>query len=160
MTESQRDLLTRAASSDDGAAADLFAQSTIRSLIKRGYLISLPKGDGPSRLLVTDAGRAAMAPETQDDPIQSKEPEVREPPNDEAKTEALAKALSGKIGLLVALLQRPAGANISEMMDATGWQAHSVRGAMSGGIKKKLGLFITSQKADGLRTWRIEEAGR
>jgi hypothetical protein len=42
------------------------------------------------------------------------------------------------------------------MMAATGWQAHSVRGAISGSIKKALGLAVVSEKIDGARTYRIE----
>jgi len=40
-------------------------------------------------------------------------------------------------------------------MAATGWQAHSVRSAMSGALKKKLGLVIESEKAAGGRVYRI-----
>ena len=42
-------------------------------------------------------------------------------------------------------------------MAATGWQPHSVRGAMSGALKKKLGLSILSHKTDAGRTYRISE---
>jgi hypothetical protein len=41
------------------------------------------------------------------------------------------------------------------MTTATGWQAHSVRGVMSGVIKKKLGLDIVSEKLNGGRIYRI-----
>ena len=41
------------------------------------------------------------------------------------------------------------------MMEATGWQAHSVRGAMSGSVKKALGLTITSEKTQTGRIYRI-----
>ncbi len=61
----------------------------------------------------------------------------------------------GKIGIVVDLLKRPAGASIDELMTATGWQAHSVRGAMSGAVKKKLGLTVTSDKAGDVRVYRI-----
>ena len=61
----------------------------------------------------------------------------------------------GKLGKLVELLQRPDGATLEEMVAATGWQAHSVRGAMSGGLKKKQGLTITSTKTDGTRVYRV-----
>jgi len=66
----------------------------------------------------------------------------------------------GKIGAVVALLGAPEGATIEAMMAATGWQAHSVRGAMSGSIKKALGLTIASEKVDGVRTYRVVEAGQ
>jgi hypothetical protein len=61
---------------------------------------------------------------------------------------------------LVGLLKRKAGATIDEVMEATGWQAHSVRGAISGTLKKKLGLKVESEIADGRgRVYRIA-AGR
>ena len=47
---------------------------------------------------------------------------------------------------IIALLQRPEGASIGEIVEATGWQAHSARGMISGALKKKLGLAITSRK--------------
>lgn len=56
---------------------------------------------------------------------------------------------------LIALLHRPEGATLSDMTTATGWQAHSVRGVMSGVIKKKLGLDIVSEKLNGGRIYRI-----
>ena len=65
----------------------------------------------------------------------------------------------GKLGALVALLRRPDGASIADMMEATGWQAHSVRGAIAGALKKTLKLEITSSKAEGAeRRYRIVEA--
>jgi hypothetical protein len=60
-----------------------------------------------------------------------------------------------KLGKMIALLQRQAGATIAQMMKATGWQAHSVRGAMSGAIKKRLGLTITSDMLGTDRIYRI-----
>jgi hypothetical protein len=62
---------------------------------------------------------------------------------------------SSKIATLIALLRSKAGADVKAMMKATGWQAHSVRGAISGTIKKKLGLKVASTKVDGVRTYRI-----
>ena len=57
---------------------------------------------------------------------------------------------------LIALLERPEGASIAELMEATGWQQHTVRGAMSGTLKKRLGLQIESVKTEGAdRTYRI-----
>lgn len=63
-----------------------------------------------------------------------------------------------KIDTLVALLRRPQGAGLPEMIEATGWQAHSIRGAMSGAIGKTLDLKVTSTKDNGVRTYRIEAA--
>ena len=49
---------------------------------------------------------------------------------------------------LVAMLRAPDGATIEEIMAATGWQSHTVRGAMAGALKKKLGLEVTSEKVE------------
>ncbi len=61
-----------------------------------------------------------------------------------------------KIDLLIARLQRPSGATIDELSKVTGWQAHSVRGAMAGTLKKK-GHIVTSDKVDGVRRYRLGE---
>lgn len=46
---------------------------------------------------------------------------------------------------LVEMLHRPDGATLDEMTDATGWQRHTVRGAISGALKKRLGITVTSE---------------
>ena len=57
---------------------------------------------------------------------------------------------------IVGLLKLKNGATIAELTKATGWQAHSVRGFLSGALKKKAGLTITSEKGDdGERRYRI-----
>ncbi len=61
-----------------------------------------------------------------------------------------------KLAILIDLLQRDGGATTPEIMEATGWQAHSVRGAISGAVKKKLGLNVTSESEKGRgRVYRI-----
>lgn len=47
------------------------------------------------------------------------------------------------------MLQRPEGATIAEMIGATGWLAHTVRGSIAGALKKKLGLPVTLEKVVG-----------
>ncbi len=65
-----------------------------------------------------------------------------------------------KQALLIGLLKRKTGATIDEIVEAIGWQAHSVRGAISGTLKKKLGLAVSSEKTDGRgRVYRIAECG-
>ena len=61
-----------------------------------------------------------------------------------------------KIALLIARLQRPSGAMIEDLSKVTGWQVHSVRGAMAGALKKK-GHVVTSEKVDGVRRYRLVE---
>ena len=56
------------------------------------------------------------------------------------------------------MLRAPDGATIEEIMAATGWQSHTVRGAMAGALKKKLGLTITSDMIEGRgRAYMIAE---
>ena len=60
--------------------------------------------------------------------------------------------------IIIDLLRRPEGATIAEIANATEWQSHTVRGAMSGALKKKLGLAITSEMVDARgRVYRIED---
>jgi len=61
---------------------------------------------------------------------------------------------------VIDLLRRDQGASIEEMMKATGWQAHSVRGVMSGALKKRLGLAIASTKEKRGRVYRIAGSGK
>lgn len=60
-----------------------------------------------------------------------------------------------RLDAIVKLMRRPKGASIAQMMVETGWQSHSVRGAISGAIKKKLGLAVSSERAGDERLYRI-----
>jgi hypothetical protein len=61
-----------------------------------------------------------------------------------------------KLARLEALLRRPDGATVEQISKSLDWQTHSVWGAMSGALKKKQGLTITSEKMDdGRRVYRI-----
>jgi len=64
-----------------------------------------------------------------------------------------------KQALVLDLLQRPEGASIAQIMDATGWQAHTVRGTFAGALKKRLGLTIVSDKVQcGERVYRVVQS--
>ncbi len=64
---------------------------------------------------------------------------------------------ASKTAKILALLRRPAGASLAELRKATGWQAHSVRGFLSGALKKKMGLRIDSlARSDGERAYRVK----
>ena len=56
---------------------------------------------------------------------------------------------------IVALLQRPKGATLDDLVEETQWQKHSVRGFLAGTVRKKLKLPLLSEKIDGVRTYRI-----
>ena len=62
-----------------------------------------------------------------------------------------------KLDLVLAELGKEHGASIADLVERTGWQAHSVRGAMAGSLKKK-GHSITSSVVDGVRRYRLERA--
>ena len=78
----------------------------------------------------------------------------------------LAKAAKGKprrhtgdkntkTARVLALLKQPAGATLKSLMKATGWQAHSVRGFLSGHLGKKLGLRVKSFQRNGERVYSV-----
>ena len=68
----------------------------------------------------------------------------------------LAKREGTKQAVLIELLRRAEGATLPQMTEATGWQVHTLRGAMAGALKKKLRLEITSEKQPGSdRIYRI-----
>jgi hypothetical protein len=56
---------------------------------------------------------------------------------------------TGKQATVIQMLQRPEGATVQQICETTGWQAHTVRGTFAGAFKKKLGLTIVSDKAQG-----------
>jgi hypothetical protein len=61
-----------------------------------------------------------------------------------------------KLAAIVEAMRHPGGATIAQMMAGTGWQAHTVRGAISGMVRKRLGYqVVTEKEADGQRAYRI-----
>lgn len=88
---------------------------------------------------------------------------IEAPPTAETETQATEgdrhKALpktGTALGKLISLLGRKNGANIEEAIKATGWRAHSIRGAISGALKKRHGLIIASEATEGRgRVYRL-----
>lgn len=115
-------------------------------------------GDGRGTTLVaTSAGLAAIGV----DPVVVQAiARLRSGPRDVGADTAVAKPAKPRIGTkqtqLIALLENPTGASLDEITTVTGWQAHTVRGAISGTLKKKLGLAVVSEKIEGRgRVYRI-----
>jgi hypothetical protein len=71
------------------------------------------------------------------------------------KVRRLGTRSGTKQAKVIQLLRRPVGASIEELAKATGWQSHSLRGVISGALKKKLGLKVASTKEDRGRVYRI-----
>lgn len=158
LTDQQRALLSAAAQS--GAVnmpTERAAKAVATRLIKAGFLA--PSAEDETCLNLTAEGRAAIGdtPEGARDALEGAGNggfQVEPGPG------PVAPAPKGKIGALLGLLRRPEGAMIEEMTKATGWQTHSVRGAMSGAIKKKLGLEVISEKSEAGRVYRIAGASQ
>ena len=124
--------------------------------------------DGRAILLhITDAGLAAIGvePEGGDtapkgaDEVPSAEASQDTPTEPAAAPKARTPREGTKQATLIAMLRAPDGATIEEIMAATDWQSHTVRGAMAGALKKKLGLEVTSEKVEGRgRIYRLPAA--
>jgi hypothetical protein len=166
LTETQALILSAAAQRASNLAMPLpkglhgaAAKKVISMMIGRGWLEEVDAdmrkaeplwretGDGHgTTLVVTDAGLLAIGVE----PVVVKtmvsirqraaQPRAPKPPSPRAGT---------KQAQIIAMLQRPEGASVAEMVEATSWQSHTVRGAISGALKKRLGLPIVAEKVEG-----------
>jgi hypothetical protein len=83
---------------------------------------------------------------------------VTDEPTSKPKRAPRRKREGTKQAAMIDMLRRKQGATIAQIADATGWQNHSIRGAIAGALKRKLGLNVTSEKIDdGPRTYRITD---
>ena len=124
---------------------------------RKGELMWRETGDGHGVTLVaTDAGLAAIGIETEDaNPAPAgatDAPTEEAAPDTPTVAETAPKTRTPREGTkqatLLALLRAPDGATIEAISAAPGWQSHTVRGAMAGALKKKLGLEVTSEKVE------------
>lgn len=169
LTETQTIILSAGAQRPDNIALPLpkglagaAAKMAVSKLIEHGWLQEVDAnlrrneplwretGDGHgTTLVVTDAGLLAIGIE----PVVVKTVvAIRE---HAAKTPApkLPTQRAGtKQAQVIAMLQRPEGTTIAEIVEATGWMGHTARGAISGVLKKKLCLPVTSKKCQGRGT--------
>lgn len=128
----------------------------VEANLRRGEPLWRETGDGHgTTLIATEAGLAAIGIE----PVvantmtnlrkgklglASVSQNEAERPADPATPKPVAIRTGTKQAAIIALLQRPEGASITEIVDVTGWAAHSARGMISGGLKKKLGLEVST----------------
>jgi len=146
-----------------GAAAKM----AVNKMIERGWLQEVEAnlrqgeplwretGDGHgTTLVVTEAGPLSIGVQ----PVVVKT-HVASRGSAEAQAEVKHPTLrtGTKQALLISMLQRPEGTTLKEITAATGWQAHSARGAISGALGKKLGLVVTSMKEARGRVYRIDQ---
>jgi len=76
-----------------------------------------------------------------------------------SKAKPATRSTETKASIVIKKLNPPKGATIETLMEATGWQAHSVRGFLSAVVKKKLGLNLVNDVGkDGVRRYRINDA--
>ena len=177
LTDTQTIVLSRAATRPGHLAMPLpeglhgaAAKMAVNRMITNGWVeevdADLPKseplwretGDGHgTTLIATEAGleaigiepvaASAVASARKGTPHANADPAPTTEANDAPKPVTIRAGT--KQAQIIALLQRPEGASIAEIVAATGWLAHTVRGSISGGLKKKLGLQITSVKEQG-----------
>lgn len=148
----QVDILKDAAARD-GLAADTVDGRTAAALIKRGYLISLPRDGQASLLTITREGREAVGL-----PEERRAARRKKPPAGAAPEPEPTLAAGSKTAALRSLLERPEGATIAQMTEASGWQPHSIRGFVAGTLKKKFQLAVVAEKTDAGRIYRIVPA--
>lgn len=132
----------------------------VESMLKNG-LITEGDQEGGIAYLISDAGFEAVGarkrkPKQKAAPAEEAEATTAEKPKKPAR-KAKAEGETGepkvsKQQMIIDMLKREEGATLKQMMEATGWQRHSLHGAMAGGLKKKLGLKITSTKESGGET--------
>lgn len=76
------------------------------------------------------------------------------------RTATSAPRVETKSSVILKLLGRSSGATVQELAAATDWQQHSVRGFLSGALKRKRGLDVTSKVIDGIRRYHVDQAAR
>jgi hypothetical protein len=163
LTETQTIILTAGAQRPDNIAMPLpkglagaAAKMAVTKMIERGWLHEVDAnlqrgeplwretGDGHgTTLVVTNAGLLAIGIEPE---VVKTVVEIHENAAETPVTKLPTPRVGTKQAMLIALLQAPDGATMDEIVAATGWLAHTARGAMSGALGKKLGLVVTSEK--------------
>ena len=159
--------LVREEVTETSAKADAALNTLWRNLDDgRGVLLRITAAGLEAIGIETDAPQSDAAPQRPgaghtDSPASAEltSPAAAEGPSASHTAPPQGRTREGtKQAALVAMLNRTAGATIAEVVAATGWQSHTVRGALAGALKKRLGLTIGSEKVEGRgRVYRIME---
>ncbi|MCU1248125.1 MAG: hypothetical protein JWQ49_1154 [Edaphobacter sp.] len=113
-----------------------------------------PQAETPAAELVAAVG--AQAPDVAPEPTPATKKATRQKKAPTGEPKAKATREGSKTATILELLKREGGVSLKGIMEATGWQAHSVRGFVSGTLGKKMGLTVVSTKgADGERTYTL-----
>lgn len=165
LTDTQIALLKAAAGRPDGNIEPLPAnlRGGARTKVIEGLLAKGLVAGANGHHLLTDAGYAAVgkrcpAPKGVQKMDAPDALTKREATHALQKLEATSRPIrpGTKLAEIVDAMKRPGGATIAQMMAGTGWQAHTVRGAISGMVRKRLGYEVFTEKgADGQRAYRI-----
>ena len=120
----------------------------LTSLLQRGWIDPADSGH-----VLTDAGYAAIG---QQPPMLPDDVQPMDATDDLQLLDGIPIRPGTKLAALVMALRRPQGATSLQLMLATGWQQHTVRGAISGMLRKKLGLNVVLAHNDsGERVYRV-----
>ncbi len=154
LTPTQALLLRAAARRADGRVippANLRGGARVKvltALLQRGWIEPADSGHA-----LTDAGYAAIG---QQRPVPQEDVQPTDTTDDLQLLEGIPVRPGTKLAALVMALRRPQGATGLQLMLATGWQPHTVRGAISGMLRKKLGLNVVLAHNDsGERVYRV-----
>jgi len=175
LTDTQLVVLSAAANREDGSILPLpsnlkggAAAKVVDGLIRRGLAerIESDRIAVPDLIRITRAGLEAIHVEPdEEEPAQAEaEPNTKRKRRRKAASKKRAdgerRTRAGtKQALLIDMLRRPEGATVDQIAEATGWQRHTVRGAIAGALKKKLGLDVTSEKVESRgRVYKIADA--
>jgi hypothetical protein len=162
LTDTQTAILKAAAGRPDGNIEPLPTnlRGGARTAVIDGLLARGLVADADGHHLLTDAGYAAVG-KRRPAPKNVQKMDAPDALTKSEITHALQKLEvtirpDTKLAAIIEAMRHPGGATIAQMMAGTGWQAHSVRGAISGMIRKRLGYAVVTEKgADGQRTYRI-----
>lgn len=178
LTDTQLVILSAAAARDElrvlPTPASLKAKgaalaNALKTLLSRELIEETPAGvddvewrrdDNGNRLTLrlTDQGQAVVGLSVGNDQlVEAVQPALRKATKSLSALQKGVVRSSTKAADVIRLLKRKRGASINELMETSGWQAHSVRGFLSGTCKKKMGLTVLSEKSEaGERRYRIE----